>query len=146
MLLIRNFTKQLIFWLLSKYWIMNLSTSSKWGYMSCKCKEAFRCKLKERVEPCCTVSVDRVFLLNSKFSSSLSSIQTIVSAMTSLTPPCQLACPANQCRIDYVMNQANQKDFEFPSVSCTFTSSRSIDALTSALVFFLLSTASHILY
>lgn len=44
-------------------------------------------------------------------------IETIVSAMTTLTPPCQLACPANQCRIEYVLHQVNQKDFEFPSVS-----------------------------
>ncbi|XP_059184016.1 guanine nucleotide-binding protein G(s) subunit alpha-like isoform X1 [Centropristis striata] len=42
-------------------------------------------------------------------------IETIVAAMTTLTPPCQLACPANKCRIDYVLNQASQKDFEFPS-------------------------------
>uniref|UniRef100_A0AAQ5ZHS7 Guanine nucleotide-binding protein G(s) subunit alpha n=1 Tax=Amphiprion ocellaris TaxID=80972 RepID=A0AAQ5ZHS7_AMPOC len=42
-------------------------------------------------------------------------IETIVAAMSTLTPPCQLACPANQSRIDYVLNQANQKDFEFPS-------------------------------
>uniref|UniRef100_A0A8D0AAX8 Guanine nucleotide-binding protein G(s) subunit alpha n=1 Tax=Sander lucioperca TaxID=283035 RepID=A0A8D0AAX8_SANLU len=49
------------------------------------------------------------------FSSFVSTIQTIVAAMTTLTPPCQLACPANKCRIDYVLNQVNQKDFEFPS-------------------------------
>ncbi|KAI3369360.1 hypothetical protein L3Q82_007599 [Scortum barcoo] len=42
-------------------------------------------------------------------------IETIVAAMNTLTPPCQLACPANQSRIDYVLNQVNQKDFEFPS-------------------------------
>uniref|UniRef100_A0A4W6CAU5 Guanine nucleotide-binding protein G(s) subunit alpha n=1 Tax=Lates calcarifer TaxID=8187 RepID=A0A4W6CAU5_LATCA len=42
-------------------------------------------------------------------------IETIVAAMSTLTPPCQLACPANQSRIDYVLNQVNQKDFEFPS-------------------------------
>ncbi|XP_045931419.1 guanine nucleotide-binding protein G(s) subunit alpha-like isoform X1 [Micropterus dolomieu] len=45
-------------------------------------------------------------------------IETIVSAMTTLTPPCQLACPANQCRIEYVLHQVNQKDFEFPSNDC----------------------------
>lgn len=39
--------------------------------------------------------------------------------MTTLTPPCKLASPANQCRIDYVLNQVNHKDFEFPSVSWT---------------------------
>uniref|UniRef100_A0A3B4V954 Guanine nucleotide-binding protein G(s) subunit alpha n=1 Tax=Seriola dumerili TaxID=41447 RepID=A0A3B4V954_SERDU len=42
-------------------------------------------------------------------------IETIVAAMNTLTPPCQLACPANQTRIEYVLNQVNQKDFEFPS-------------------------------
>uniref|UniRef100_A0A3Q3WBG3 Guanine nucleotide-binding protein G(s) subunit alpha n=1 Tax=Mola mola TaxID=94237 RepID=A0A3Q3WBG3_MOLML len=29
-------------------------------------------------------------------------IETIVAAMATLTPPCQLASPANQCRIDYL--------------------------------------------
>ncbi|KAK7915628.1 hypothetical protein WMY93_011389 [Mugilogobius chulae] len=42
-------------------------------------------------------------------------IETIVAAMSTLTPPCQIACPANQSRIEYVMNLVNQKDFEFPS-------------------------------
>uniref|UniRef100_A0A4W6CA89 GNAS complex locus n=1 Tax=Lates calcarifer TaxID=8187 RepID=A0A4W6CA89_LATCA len=50
-----------------------------------------------------------------KLCSSVLSVQTIVAAMSTLTPPCQLACPANQSRIDYVLNQVNQKDFEFPS-------------------------------
>lgn len=45
-------------------------------------------------------------------------MQTIVTAMSTLTPPCQLACPANQHQISYVLNQVNHKDFEFPSVSC----------------------------
>uniref|UniRef100_A0A8D3AJH4 Guanine nucleotide-binding protein G(s) subunit alpha n=1 Tax=Scophthalmus maximus TaxID=52904 RepID=A0A8D3AJH4_SCOMX len=40
-------------------------------------------------------------------------IETIVAAMTALSPPCQLAGPANKCRLEYVLNQANQKDFEF---------------------------------
>uniref|UniRef100_A0A672H402 Guanine nucleotide-binding protein G(s) subunit alpha n=1 Tax=Salarias fasciatus TaxID=181472 RepID=A0A672H402_SALFA len=52
--------------------------------------------------------------INVSFSSSPPP-QTIVSAMTTLTPPCQLASPANQFRIDYVLNQVNQKDFDFPS-------------------------------
>uniref|UniRef100_A0A8C6VXW1 Guanine nucleotide-binding protein G(s) subunit alpha n=1 Tax=Nothobranchius furzeri TaxID=105023 RepID=A0A8C6VXW1_NOTFU len=42
-------------------------------------------------------------------------IETVVAAMSTLTPPCKLACPANQFRIDYVLSQASQKDFEFPS-------------------------------
>ncbi|XP_069547129.1 guanine nucleotide-binding protein G(s) subunit alpha-like isoform X1 [Brachyistius frenatus] len=46
-------------------------------------------------------------------------IETIVAAMTTLTPPCKLACSANQSWIGYVLNQVNQKDFEFPSVSHT---------------------------
>ncbi|KAL7833191.1 hypothetical protein SRHO_G00302090 [Serrasalmus rhombeus] len=40
-------------------------------------------------------------------------IETIVSAMSTLTPPVQLACPENQFRIQYILNLANQKDFEF---------------------------------
>ncbi|XP_039863922.1 guanine nucleotide-binding protein G(s) subunit alpha-like isoform X2 [Simochromis diagramma] len=42
-------------------------------------------------------------------------IETIVAAMNTLTPPCQLACPENQSRIDYVLNLVNQKDFDFPT-------------------------------
>ncbi|XP_051567798.1 guanine nucleotide-binding protein G(s) subunit alpha isoform X1 [Myxocyprinus asiaticus] len=44
-------------------------------------------------------------------------IDTIVTAMSMLAPPVQLACPANQFRIDYILNLANQKDFEFTPVS-----------------------------
>uniref|UniRef100_A0A672GIZ9 Guanine nucleotide-binding protein G(s) subunit alpha n=1 Tax=Salarias fasciatus TaxID=181472 RepID=A0A672GIZ9_SALFA len=42
-------------------------------------------------------------------------IETIVTAMSTLTPPVQLACPDNQYRIEYILNLVNQKDFEFPS-------------------------------
>ncbi|XP_072304906.1 guanine nucleotide-binding protein G(s) subunit alpha [Eucyclogobius newberryi] len=41
-------------------------------------------------------------------------IETVVTAMSTLTPPVQLACPQNQHRIEYVLNLVNQKDFEFP--------------------------------
>uniref|UniRef100_A0A8C6WKZ7 Guanine nucleotide-binding protein G(s) subunit alpha n=1 Tax=Neogobius melanostomus TaxID=47308 RepID=A0A8C6WKZ7_9GOBI len=40
-------------------------------------------------------------------------IETIVAAMRTLTPPCKIACPANQSRIEYVLNLVSQKDFEF---------------------------------
>lgn len=53
-------------------------------------------------------------------------IQTIVAAMNTLTPPCQLACPENQSRIDYVLNLVNQKDFDFPTVSSTVLHLRSL--------------------
>lgn len=43
--------------------------------------------------------------------------QTIVTAMSTLTPPVQLACPENRHRIEYVLNLVGQKDFDFPSVS-----------------------------
>lgn len=43
--------------------------------------------------------------------------QTIVAAMGTLVPPVQLACPGNQFRIQYILNIACQKDFEFPPVS-----------------------------
>ncbi|KAJ3602598.1 hypothetical protein NHX12_030350 [Muraenolepis orangiensis] len=43
-------------------------------------------------------------------------LHTIVAAMSTLKPPCQLACPANQSRIKYVTNVMNRKDYEFPSV------------------------------
>uniref|UniRef100_A0A4W4GTJ7 Guanine nucleotide-binding protein G(s) subunit alpha n=1 Tax=Electrophorus electricus TaxID=8005 RepID=A0A4W4GTJ7_ELEEL len=42
-------------------------------------------------------------------------IETIVTAMSNLAPPVKLAYPANQFRIEYVLNLANQKDFEFTS-------------------------------
>ncbi|KAM9342161.1 guanine nucleotide-binding protein G(s) subunit alpha isoform 1-T1 [Pholidichthys leucotaenia] len=42
-------------------------------------------------------------------------IVTIVTAMSTLTPPVQLACPENQHRIEYILNLVSQKDFEFPS-------------------------------
>uniref|UniRef100_A0A665UG55 Guanine nucleotide-binding protein G(s) subunit alpha n=1 Tax=Echeneis naucrates TaxID=173247 RepID=A0A665UG55_ECHNA len=38
--------------------------------------------------------------------------QTIVTAMSNLTPPVQLACPENQYRIEYILNLVNQKDFD----------------------------------
>ncbi|MBN3325173.1 NELFD factor, partial [Atractosteus spatula] len=44
-------------------------------------------------------------------------IETIVTAMSTLAPPVQLACPDNQFRIDYILNLANQKDFEFPTTA-----------------------------
>lgn len=46
--------------------------------------------------------------------------------MNTLTPPCQLACPENQSRIDYVLNLVNQKDFDFPTVSSTLLHLRSL--------------------
>uniref|UniRef100_A0A671QTX7 Guanine nucleotide-binding protein G(s) subunit alpha n=1 Tax=Sinocyclocheilus anshuiensis TaxID=1608454 RepID=A0A671QTX7_9TELE len=42
-------------------------------------------------------------------------IETVVTAMSVLVPPVRLACPANKFRIDYILNLANQKDFEFTS-------------------------------
>ncbi|KAA0712724.1 Guanine nucleotide-binding protein G(s) subunit alpha [Triplophysa tibetana] len=42
-------------------------------------------------------------------------IETIVSAMSALVPPVQLACQANRFRIEYILNLVNQKDFEFTS-------------------------------
>lgn len=43
--------------------------------------------------------------------------QTIVTAMSTLTPPVQLACAENRHRIEYILNLVSQKDFDFPSVS-----------------------------
>uniref|UniRef100_H2SJB9 Guanine nucleotide-binding protein G(s) subunit alpha n=1 Tax=Takifugu rubripes TaxID=31033 RepID=H2SJB9_TAKRU len=40
---------------------------------------------------------------------------TIVLAMSTLTPPVQLACPDNRHRIEYILSLVSQKDFEFPS-------------------------------
>uniref|UniRef100_A0A8C5TS96 Guanine nucleotide-binding protein G(s) subunit alpha n=1 Tax=Malurus cyaneus samueli TaxID=2593467 RepID=A0A8C5TS96_9PASS len=44
-------------------------------------------------------------------------IETIVTAMGNLAPPVELANPENQFRIDYILNLANQIDFDFPPVS-----------------------------
>ncbi|XP_043945905.1 guanine nucleotide-binding protein G(s) subunit alpha isoform X1 [Protopterus annectens] len=40
-------------------------------------------------------------------------IDTIVTAMNTLVPPVPLANPENQFRVNYILNFANQKDFEF---------------------------------
>lgn len=37
--------------------------------------------------------------------------------MGNLAPPVELANPENQFRIDYILNLANQIDFDFPPVS-----------------------------
>uniref|UniRef100_A0A665TE48 Guanine nucleotide-binding protein G(s) subunit alpha n=1 Tax=Echeneis naucrates TaxID=173247 RepID=A0A665TE48_ECHNA len=66
-------------------------------------------------DPISLIHVDRAHIDCCIKCSFVLSVQTIVAAMNALTPPCQLACPANQSRIDYVLNQVNQKDFEFPS-------------------------------
>lgn len=47
-------------------------------------------------------------------------VQTIVTAMGNLAPPVELANPENQFRIDYILNLANQIDFDFPPVSIKF--------------------------
>lgn len=57
--------------------------------------------------------------------------QTIVTAMSILTPPCQLACPANKSRLEYVLNQINLKDSEFPAVSFEFLCLYFLTALLS---------------
>ncbi|XP_075757246.1 guanine nucleotide-binding protein G(s) subunit alpha isoform X3 [Pelodiscus sinensis] len=41
-------------------------------------------------------------------------IETIVTAMGNLAPPVELANPENQFRIEYILNLANQIDFDFP--------------------------------
>ncbi|XP_025060481.1 guanine nucleotide-binding protein G(s) subunit alpha isoform X1 [Alligator sinensis] len=41
-------------------------------------------------------------------------IETIVTAMGNLAPPVELANPENQFRIDYILNLANQIDFDYP--------------------------------
>ncbi|CAB1336251.1 unnamed protein product, partial [Coregonus sp. 'balchen'] len=51
-------------------------------------------------------------------------IETVVAAMSTLTPPVQLASQHNQHRIEYVLNLVNQKDFEF-----TFLDKIDIDLL-----------------
>ncbi|XP_041061243.1 guanine nucleotide-binding protein G(s) subunit alpha isoform X1 [Carcharodon carcharias] len=40
-------------------------------------------------------------------------IETIVGAMNTLVPPVPLAHPENQFRLEYILNLANQKNFEF---------------------------------
>uniref|UniRef100_A0A8C3UB66 Guanine nucleotide-binding protein G(s) subunit alpha n=1 Tax=Catharus ustulatus TaxID=91951 RepID=A0A8C3UB66_CATUS len=48
-------------------------------------------------------------------------IETIVTAMGNLAPPVELANPENQFRIDYILNLANQIDFDFPPVMTSFS-------------------------
>ncbi|KAJ8332695.1 hypothetical protein SKAU_G00424840 [Synaphobranchus kaupii] len=42
-------------------------------------------------------------------------IETIVTAMSMLVPPVLLGCPTNKTSMEYILNLATQKDFEFPS-------------------------------
>lgn len=42
-------------------------------------------------------------------------IETIVAAMSNLSPPVELANPDNQFRIDYITNLPSDKDFDFPA-------------------------------
>ncbi|ELW71180.1 Guanine nucleotide-binding protein G(s) subunit alpha isoforms XLas [Tupaia chinensis] len=44
----------------------------------------------------------------------LSSLQTIVAAMSNLVPPVELANPENQFRVDYILSVMNVPDFDFP--------------------------------
>lgn len=44
-------------------------------------------------------------------------LQTITSAMSTLTPPVTLEDPANQSRMDYVLEVSSSPDFDYPSVS-----------------------------
>ena len=53
--------------------------------------------------------------------------QTITGAMSTLTPPIQLAEPQNQFRLDYIQDVSSSPDFDYPevlylcfSVSATF--------------------------
>lgn len=64
------------------------------------------------IHVCVYVIITKLF-----FSFFFSLPQTIVTAMGNLAPPLQLASSANQWRMDYILNLANQKDFDFPSVS-----------------------------
>jgi len=44
-------------------------------------------------------------------------LQTITSAMSTLTPPVTLEDPSNQSRVDYVLEVSSSPDFDYPSVS-----------------------------
>ncbi len=47
--------------------------------------------------------------------------QTIVSAMSMLTPPMPLGNPGNQFRVDYIKSIAPLSDFEYTEVTHTHT-------------------------
>lgn len=44
-------------------------------------------------------------------------LQTITSAMSTLTPPVTLGDPSNQSRVDYVLEVSSSPDFDYPPVS-----------------------------
>lgn len=44
-------------------------------------------------------------------------MQTITSAMSTLTPPVTLGDPSNQSRMDYVLEVSSSPDFDYPPVS-----------------------------
>lgn len=43
--------------------------------------------------------------------------QTITSAMSTLTPPVALEDPANQSKVDYILEVSSATDFDYPPVS-----------------------------
>lgn len=43
--------------------------------------------------------------------------QTIISAMSTLTPPVALEDPANQSKADYIVDVSSATDFDYPPVS-----------------------------
>ena len=49
----------------------------------------------------------------------MSVFQTIISAMSILTPPMPLSNPDNQFRVDYIKNIAPLSDFEYTEVTHT---------------------------
>ncbi|KAL8179559.1 UNVERIFIED_CONTAM: hypothetical protein K2H54_068374 [Gekko kuhli] len=60
-------------------------------------------------------------------------IETIVTAMGNLAPPVELANPENQFRIDYILNLANQIDFDFPPSSIDLRLGHVLPSLAEAI-------------
>lgn len=59
----------------------------------------------------CVITMSRI---NTSF---LFLLQTITTAMSTLTPPVTLEDPANQSRMDYVLEVSSSPDFDYPPVS-----------------------------
>ncbi|KAK2529072.1 hypothetical protein Q9966_009402 [Columba livia] len=78
---------------------------------------AYRCKATSAVllpQECEGFSREKKMKIQDIKNNIKEAIETIVTAMGNLAPPVELANPENQFRIDYILNLANQIDFDFP--------------------------------
>lgn len=76
-------------------------------------------------------------------------LQTITSAMSTLTPPVTLEDPANQSRVEYILEVSSSPDFDYPSVSVSLPSILNIQFLfliETIFIYFISFIKNHFLF